>query len=517
MMLELIVISHHEMWRDEMQAWLIARNSSSIYALFRNFAEEVHPALWFIMLYIVNFATRSPLCMQFLHVIIAVAIVYIFAYFSPFTRLQKALFPFGYMIFYELSVISRCYSTGILLIFVICCIYPSRCKRLIAMAILLFLLANSSFMGLVVAAAIGLSLIIEFTATREGAAASVPGSKKMVFSCIVFLGCLISAAQCSFPYVIYGDLPLNISGGIEENTLERSAEALFSPIYALFPIQFPKLQFWDTNVLCVIPPPLKIVISVIFITAISLVLYKNRTVLFIYLLSYLGMVALHYVYCVGFYRHISYQYIMILACLWMHRSRVNETGTGINNRIPNMSSCRIESAIVSFLLGVQVLCTITPVSVDMARPFSAGKEAAKWIKDSGMDQWTIVGYPHAAITPVIGYLDRELYDPVHEKFLSAPGVTVDGDFAGRVSPDTIIRKLLQLKEECGPNILLILNKPLDDALLVKYPVVEATRFNGTICESEQFYIYILQGIKKGWTKERGELRQREKKTPSQDR
>jgi hypothetical protein len=45
-LLSLNTILHHEMWRDELQAWLIARDSDSIAQLFfQNLRYEGHPGL----------------------------------------------------------------------------------------------------------------------------------------------------------------------------------------------------------------------------------------------------------------------------------------------------------------------------------------------------------------------------------------------------------------------------------------------------------------------------------------
>src|SRR5690242_13054728 len=41
----------HVMWRDELQAWMIARESHSLAELFYNARYEGHPALWFLLLY----------------------------------------------------------------------------------------------------------------------------------------------------------------------------------------------------------------------------------------------------------------------------------------------------------------------------------------------------------------------------------------------------------------------------------------------------------------------------------
>ena len=36
---------HHEMWCDEIQAWLLARDSANVFELFRNLKYEGHPSL----------------------------------------------------------------------------------------------------------------------------------------------------------------------------------------------------------------------------------------------------------------------------------------------------------------------------------------------------------------------------------------------------------------------------------------------------------------------------------------
>ena len=113
-------ILNHEMWRDELQAWLIARDSSSISNLFYNVRYERHPALWHLCLYFLNLFTRSPIAMQLFQLVIASATVFLVAKFSPFTKFQKALFAFGYFPFYEYGIISRNYALGVLLVFSCC-------------------------------------------------------------------------------------------------------------------------------------------------------------------------------------------------------------------------------------------------------------------------------------------------------------------------------------------------------------------------------------------------------------
>ena len=105
--LGLVLLLRHEMWQDEWQAWLLAKESLSLPELFRNLRYEGHPGLWHLGLYLVSRVTPDPLGMQLLHLLVATASVYVFLRYSPFTRLQKILFILGYFPFYEYAVISR--------------------------------------------------------------------------------------------------------------------------------------------------------------------------------------------------------------------------------------------------------------------------------------------------------------------------------------------------------------------------------------------------------------------------
>jgi hypothetical protein len=44
------VMGHHELWRDEVQAWLLDRDSSSAIDLLSRQKYEGHPALWQLLL-----------------------------------------------------------------------------------------------------------------------------------------------------------------------------------------------------------------------------------------------------------------------------------------------------------------------------------------------------------------------------------------------------------------------------------------------------------------------------------
>src|ERR1700677_3760207 len=58
---------HHEMWRDELQAWLLARDSHSVFELLKNMRYDGHPPLWHFFLFLITRFTHNPVYMQALH------------------------------------------------------------------------------------------------------------------------------------------------------------------------------------------------------------------------------------------------------------------------------------------------------------------------------------------------------------------------------------------------------------------------------------------------------------------
>lgn len=165
--LGLIGILNHAMWRDELNPWLIARDSESIVELFQNIKYEGHPGVWYICLSVLNQFTHNPVAMQITHLIIATGAIYIFLNFSPFTRLQKLLFTFGYLPFYEYLLISRNYAIGVLFVFAFCALYPTRKKNYFSLSLLLFLLANTNAYCLFISIALGTGLILEYSLQKK--------------------------------------------------------------------------------------------------------------------------------------------------------------------------------------------------------------------------------------------------------------------------------------------------------------------------------------------------------------
>ena len=111
-----ITILRHELWRDELQAWQIARASHGFENLVHNARYEGHPLLWFALLSPLSHFHAGPGAMQLLQLFIGATTISVAVWRAPFTLFQKLLFVFGYFILYEYGVLTRSYGLGAMLL-----------------------------------------------------------------------------------------------------------------------------------------------------------------------------------------------------------------------------------------------------------------------------------------------------------------------------------------------------------------------------------------------------------------
>src|SRR2546428_60369 len=91
-----LLMTRHEMWRDELRAWQLAQDSGSLRDLFAFLPYEGHPCLWYLGLFLLTGVTHQAGWMQALHLALAATSAFLFLRWAPFSRLAWGLFVFGY-------------------------------------------------------------------------------------------------------------------------------------------------------------------------------------------------------------------------------------------------------------------------------------------------------------------------------------------------------------------------------------------------------------------------------------
>lgn len=489
--LALIGILNHEMWRDELQAWLIARDSLSISDLFHNVKYERHPALWHLCLYVLTRFTRDPIAMQLLHLAIASGTVLLFAKHSPFTKLQKVLFSFGYFPLFEYGVISRNYALGVLLIFA-CCVLLSKPERnYITLACLLALLSNTSAYGFIIAIAIVLTLVFECLIDQSRRPSDDDKFKILIGLFIFALG---SAA-----FLVVFILPANLENLSYVNPPVDSVHVFKDTfVYTLTKIwesYFPlpnvfMHDFWNTNILMAVSEDTfrragALLSLGIFATSLFFFIRKP-IVLFLYLCGTLGILLFTFTFFLGYVRHSGHLFMIFIACLWLS-GRLSDSNILLYPWLIHSSSLfvKYKPRFLTVVLCVHFAAGGFAISKDLIYPFTEIKNTAEYIKEHRMTGMLIAGSQDISVSPLTVYLNQKIYFPESGTFGT---FIVWNKFRKPKPPQEFLEKIREHIELRNEEVLFISTKELNNNES-DINVTELARFTRSIVNDENFYLY----------------------------
>jgi hypothetical protein len=146
-----LITSKHEMFLDEAQAWLIARDSRSFMDLIHTLHYEAHPAVWYLLLLIPAHVTPSVVAMQCVNYCLAIVMAWLVLSWRNLPLMLRILLVFSLTIFFTMGVLARSYMLGgVLLVGAARCLLASNPRHWLAMA-LLALAINTHFFAISVA------------------------------------------------------------------------------------------------------------------------------------------------------------------------------------------------------------------------------------------------------------------------------------------------------------------------------------------------------------------------------
>jgi len=300
----------HEFWRDELQAWMIVRDSASMADLLHNSRYEGHPSLWFLLLFGLKQIAPGLAAMKVLHLAIAAAGAWLILRFSPFSLLRRALLVFGYFFLYEYTVIVRNYAVGVLCVLAACALFPRRASRgaflLIALAVAGMMLSNlySFFLGLAFAL---LLFADEWCRPGRFDPRRLPGYAVMAAGALLFL-------VDTQPPADYGYWPTWRTG----LAIRPLAELFARAGYVFFPVPSPELHFWNT----VFYPNAWLQAAVGIGMVAAAVRFFPRKPLSRWFLGFVAaeLLLFSYVKFPGSFRHNGHLFIAFVAMCWIEPS-----------------------------------------------------------------------------------------------------------------------------------------------------------------------------------------------------
>jgi len=470
--LSLLKAVTHEMWRDEIATWALARESGTLWELFHNSRYGGHPCLWSILVYLLNRLTDDPFAIQVLNVLLATIAVWVMARSAPWSPWQKAALASGYYLFFEYNTIARPYSLGLLFTFVACTLLCAPRPRWGLLAATLFLLAQTTVYGVILACAISASALIIFVnELRDGQVSRRELIGFAASSLAVLLGLFLSAASMLPPPDI--GFAVGWRTEIDPWVMGRSLTRLWR---AFVPIPQFQLQFWNTNIL-EDHRPLQAFLGLLLLIGAGLFLRRNRPAFALWFTGTCGLLLFTYLKYDGYQRHHGNLFVVFLAAWWIRDGRRDAPPSSHGSRFD-----RTAWLPVAVILCSQSVAGIYASVMDVVHPFSMSGEVARYIAEHGRDAIVVADADHAGVA-VAARLKRPLY------YVTSGELRIRIEYnerrRKRVSAAEIYAAAANLQAADRRDVLLLLNHPMPSR-----PGFRLLRtFDGAICVSEEYDLF----------------------------
>ena len=486
--LGLFGILNHAMWRDELNGWLIARDSKFPLEFIQNIKYEGHPLLWYLCLYLLNQLTSNPVAMQIFHLLLATGSIYIFLKFSPFNQRQKLLFCFGYLPLYEYLLISRNYAIGILLVFAVCSLWKTRRKGYEFLSIVLALMANSNAYCLCLAISFYLTLIVEYIWGSAIGVELTNSLQNLLKGLGIFAIGVVASVVMLFP-----PLDSTLQGGASQWLLKFDLVQLARTI----------ARIWNSYILIILPSdsqPIDVslfaLISIFLLAFMTTAFIKKPIALFFYLCGTLEILLFTYIKFLGSPRHYGHLYTILIASLWLasyypQSDKLRQLLAKLPKKWQNLLNKwvlwvgRHKMTAIAIILSAQFAAGIVSFSRDLVLPYSASRETARFIKANELDKMLIVGSEDFAVSPISAYLNRKIFYPEIDSLGSFVLFTSRRQILDEAD---LLEKVSQVASQREEEILLILNDDID-SFPKDLEISLLAQFTRTFIHNEKYYLY----------------------------
>jgi hypothetical protein len=367
-----LVISRHEPWADEAQAWLMARDLSLFDLFVRYLRYEGTPGLWHLLLLGPAKLGLPYASMSILSGLIATGGVLLFLTRSRVPFVLRLLLPFSFILLYQYAVVARSYVLIPLLLFAIAAIYRDRSRRIALFTLLLCLLANTSLHGMLIA--LSLALIYALETRRQWRTLEMACRRRHVAALAVF-GTVISLLVLQ---------------------LAPPADSTFGPGFSpdiADRMIFQGRVFWPGSLSFDGVPWLSIPIL-----AASLAWFWRHKTLGEYLLPVTGLLLLFALKHVALW-HQGLLFVLWVFAVWIgfERQSLGVCRGGARLRLLD----KIFPVVAVFVAVIQIGWSALTIPCDLTGPYCGSRQAAAYLKANNLQSKTIfaTGYHCVAILP----------------------------------------------------------------------------------------------------------------------
>ena len=386
----LILIPRHELWRDEAADWLYTRWGTSLAAVLHDLGWQMDPGAWHIALYFLAKVFPTPLAMQFFHSLMAVVGVYLFIRHSPFSRLEKVLYPFGFLVAFESNIVARNYVPILLFLCGAATLYPQRFQRPWMYVLMLGLMAQSHMFGTIFAGMLVLLYGAELAlAHRLRWQSYAPYLAPLFLLGLVFLWTL-------YQLLPFQEVRQILKGGGEIDYFQTARGVILRMIA---PVVKPRYYFWPVST---VSDQHSTLLAALYLAGI-LYLVHIRPVPFLYFLGTGALFVEMLVFHGSVLRFIGMLWLLLIFTLWI--SSCYPIPRAWASTRWARAYPRVRAVILATFLLLQAVGTPTAFWMDFHHPFSGGKETARflnaYLQDTNVLVGTLLSYAPQSIQPYL--------------------------------------------------------------------------------------------------------------------
>lgn len=400
-----IILLFHESWRDEAQAWLIARDLNII-DIFVQMKYEGHPVIWYLIL--VPFAKLGLpyIFVKIVSWLICNIAVWLILKKAPFNLILKILFIFSMPMIYLYPSISRSYCLIPLAITLVAIYFGQRHEKPIQYILSILFLANTH---VIMYGMVGILLLLfyieELIQNRK--TNSKEQKKKVYISLIVIIvGLILTLIPILISMTTNTDVSLTSNTSIFENTKSKMENAYGKIMTGCF----------GENELI-----LKIVAIALIILLCYEIRYHFKNALVIICTEGLQFLIYTYVY-MGSEQRVSTLILLMMFIFWIQNDKKEKT-VNINKNEKELVNnqkylkrqkrkeqlTNVAEYILVFVLIINIVNGIDAVNKEIKTNYSSAYETSKWIKDNLEDDSIFICTSMPLSSAIIPYIGKDVF------------------------------------------------------------------------------------------------------------
>jgi len=434
----------HTLWRDEAEAWIVARDSHGLASLLRNVRYEGHPVGWYLVLDAFTRFTANPEWMKVPNYLFAVAVAAMIFSAKRLTPLARVGIVFSYFLLFEYAAIDRNYMMGVMCL-VAALMLMRRGKSVFGVPVMLSLAAITSLPALIVAVSFYplhvLPMLCEGEGRSVGQRLASLGAKRWLGVALFSASVLFAVGTIKPPK----DSALLLDSAPRTSLAVTLAHPFHDVAKTLLPVRTRGVDFWGNSGIDTHAPRLFVLFGLV--ATVGLIFYFRQTaVRTFFVTAEVLLLAQMAVSRRTEMRHVGWIFIVFVLALLLEevpwfRYEGRAEGGAISWR----------PILLHGVLALQVMTATVAVVMSLRHSFSGSKATAEYLEAHGLDKAPMVFAPDFVGLPVLAYMERPTAYYVERHAQGSIVVWDRTEFYGRHTPSR--SELLAASPDGTPTVL----------------------------------------------------------------